>query len=182
MALEHLIKLGHRRIGVIRGSLDSSVTVERMEGACRSLARNDISLDDDLVFAGDYLKGTGYEAAQRFLSLPHPPTAIFSLNDYMAFGVYDALMEKGIRVPEDMALLGFNDIELASLKMVGLSTISQKKYTLGSMAVRRLMERIEGAQPGREWILEPELIIRKSCGYTLRTIGTIEQEREKREP
>ncbi len=166
MALEHLLKLGHRRIGIIRGSLDSSVTVERMEGAHRALARNGISLDDDLVFAGDYLKGTGYEAAKRFLSLPYPPTAIFSLNDYMAFGVYDALMEQGVRVPEDMALLGFNDIELASLKMVGLSTISQKKYTLGSMAVRRLMERIEGAQPGREWILEPELIIRKSYHRT----------------
>ena len=167
MALEHLIKLGHRRIGIIRGSLDSSVTVERMEGAFRALTKYGISPEDDLVFGGDYLKGTGYEAAKRFLPVPKPPSAIFSLNDYMAFGVYDALMEQGIRVPEDMALMGFNDIELASLKMIGLSTISQKKYTLGSMAVRRLMERIEGAPAGREWILEPELIIRKSCGYTL---------------
>jgi LacI family transcriptional regulator len=176
MALEHLIKLGHRRIGIIRGSLDSSVTVERMEGACRALTSYGISPEDDLVFAGDYLKGTGYEAARRFLSLPIPPTAIFSLNDYMAFGVYDALTEQGIRVPEDMALMGFNDIELASLKMVGLSTISQKKYTLGSMAVRRLMERIEGAEAGREWVLEPELVIRKSCGYTLKeTIRTEER-------
>jgi LacI family transcriptional regulator len=176
LALEHLIKLGHRRIGIIRGSLDSSVTVERMEGACQTLTRYDIALQDDLVFGGDYLKGTGYDAAQRFLSLPHPPTAIFSLNDYMAFGVYDALMEQGVRVPEDMALVGFNDIEFASLKMVGLSTISQQKYTLGFMAVHRLMERIEGAHPGREWILEPELIIRKSCGYFLRT-----EAQEKRE-
>jgi DNA-binding LacI/PurR family transcriptional regulator len=181
MALEHLIKLGHRRIGIIRGSLDSSVTVERMEGACRALTSYGISPEDDLVFAGDYLKGTGYEAARRFLSLPKPPTAIFSLNDYMAFGVYDALMEQGIRVPEEMALIGFNDIELASLKMVGLSTISQKKYTLGSMAVRRLMERIEGAQAGREWILEPELIIRKSCGYSLKTTGTIEPDKGERQ-
>jgi DNA-binding LacI/PurR family transcriptional regulator len=96
----------------------------------------------------------------------------------MALGVYDALMEQGVRVPEDMALVGFNDIEFASLRMVGLSTISQKKYTLGSMAVRRLMERIEGDKAGREWILEPELIIRRSCGYTL---GSIEQDKEKRE-
>jgi LacI family transcriptional regulator len=178
IALEHLIKMGHRRIGIIRGSLESSVTVERMEGACKALARHGLSLEDDLVFGGDYLKGTGYEAAKKFLSLPNPPSAIFSLNDYMALGVYDALMEHGVRVPEDMALLGFNDIEFASLNMVGLSTISQKKYTLGSMAVRRLMERIEGAQAGREWILEPELIIRRSCGYTL---GTIQQDKEKRE-
>ncbi|RLB08119.1 MAG: LacI family transcriptional regulator [Deltaproteobacteria bacterium] len=168
MALEHLLRMGHRRIGIVRGSLESSVTMERMEGARRALQRYGLCVDDDLVFGGDYLKGTGYEAAKRFLSLPHPPTAIFSLNDYMALGVYDALLEEGVRVPEDMALLGFNDIEFASLHMVGLSTVSQKKYTLGSMAVRRLMERIEGDQAGREYILEPELIIRRSCGFKVR--------------
>jgi LacI family transcriptional regulator len=180
MALGHLMRMGHRRIGIIRGSLESSVTVERMEGACRALARYGLAMEDDLVFGGDYLKGTGYEAAKRFLSMSEPPTAIFSLNDSMALGVYDALMEQGVRVPEDVALMGFNDIEFAALKMVDLSTISQKKYTLGSMAVRRLMERIEGDQAGREWILEPELIIRRSCGYTLRTIGTIEHDKEKK--
>ena len=168
MALEHLLRMGHRRIGIVRGSLESSVTMERMEGARRALQRYGLCVDDDLVFGGDYLKGTGYEAAKRFLSLPHPPTAIFSLNDYMALGVYDALLEEGVRVPEDMALLGFNDIEFASLHMVGLSTVSQKKYTLGSMAVRRLMEKIEGDQAGRECILEPELIIRRSCGFKVR--------------
>lgn len=171
MALEHLLRMGHRRIGIIRGSLESSVTTERMEGARRALARYGISMEDDLVFGGDYLKGTGYEAAKKFISLSHPPSAIFSLNDYMALGVYDGLMEQGVRVPEDMALVGFNDIEFSSLKMVSLSTISQKKYTLGSMAVRRLIERIEGAQAGREWILEPELIIRRSCGYLISGCG-----------
>ena len=131
----------------------------------RALKRYDLSMDDDLIFGGDYLKAAGYEAAMKFLSLPDPPTAIFSLNDYMALGVYDALLGQGVRVPEDMALLGFNDIEFASLKMVGLSTISQKKYILGSMAVRRLIEKIEGDKAVLEWILQPELIIRRSCGH-----------------
>lgn len=179
VALEHLLRMGHRRIGIVRGSLESSVTMERMEGARRALARYGLSLEEDFVFGGDYLKGTGYEAAKRFLSLSHPPTAIFSLNDYMAMGVYDALMEQGVRVPEDMALVGCNDIEFASHKMVSLSTISQKKYTLGSMAVRRLIERIEGAAVGRECILEPELIIRRSCGYLIR--GYSDQLRQTRE-
>ncbi|MBW2038957.1 MAG: LacI family DNA-binding transcriptional regulator [Deltaproteobacteria bacterium] len=165
MALEHLLKMGHRRIGIVRGSLESSVTMERMEGVRRALDKHGLSIDDDLIFGGDYLKGSGYEAAKRFLSLAHPPTAIFSFNDYMALGVYDALLEKGVKVPEDVALLGFNDIEFASLRMVGLSTVSQKKYSLGSMAVRRLMQRIEGDQVGLEQVLEPELIIRSSCGY-----------------
>ena len=139
MALEHLLNMGHRRIGIVKGSLESSVTMERMEGARRALNKHDLSIDDDLIIRGDYLKGTGYEAAKRFLSYTHPPTAIFSFNDYMALGVYDALLEKGVRVPEDVALLGFNDIEFASLGMVGLSTVSQKKYSMGAMAVRRLM-------------------------------------------
>jgi len=182
LALEHLLRMGHRRIGIVRGSLESSVTMERMEGACKALTRYSLSLEEDFVFGGDYLKGTGYEAAKRFLSLPHPPTAIFSLNDYMALGVYDALTEQGVRVPDEMALVGFNDIEFASHKMVSLSTISQKKYTLGSMAVRRLIERIEGATAGMEWILEPELIIRRSCGYLIRGYSDQSRQTRKAEP
>ncbi len=171
MAVEHLLKMGHKRIG----SLESSVTMERMEGACRALGRYGLRLEDELVFGGDYLKGTGYEAARRFLSLSCPPTAIFSLNDYMALGVYDALLERGVKVPEDIALVGFNDIEFASHRMVGLTTISQKKYTLGAMAVQRLIERIEGGSPGGKWILEPELVIRRSCGYRQRGYVNLDQ-------
>lgn len=171
LAMGHLLRMGHRRIGIVRGGLDSSVTVERIEGACRALAHYGLALEEELIFPGDYLRGSGYQAAIYFLSLSEPPTAIFSLNDYMALGVYDALIERGVKVPEDMALIGFNDIEFASLRMVGLTTISQKKYTLGAMAVRLLIERIEGGNGGREEVLEPELVIRKSCGYTLLTKG-----------
>jgi len=165
MAVEHLLKVGRRRFGVISGSEDSSITIERMAGIRTALQKHHLVLDETMVFEGDYLKKSGYDGALYFLSRTELPDAILCLNDYMALGVYDALTERGIDVPEMVSLMGFNDIEFASLQVVGLTTISQKKYLLGSMAVQRLIDRIEGAKPGVEYILEPELIIRKTCGY-----------------
>jgi LacI family transcriptional regulator len=99
--------------------------------------------------------------------MDEPPTAIFATNDYMALGAYQAIMEEGIRVPEGIALVGFNDIEFTSMKGIELTTIGQKKYEMGALAVRTLVERIEGGKvgPPKEIILEPELIIRKTCGF-----------------
>jgi LacI family transcriptional regulator len=165
IAVEHVVKMGRRRIGLITGNRDSSITVERMTGTRRVLERYGIPVDERLIFEGDFLQQSGYDGSIHFLSLKEPPDAVVSFNDYMALGVYDALMQHGVRVPDDIALVGFNDIEFASLQMVSLTTISQKKYVLGFMAVRRLMQRIAGEQAGLEWILEPELIIRRSCGY-----------------
>jgi LacI family transcriptional regulator len=99
-----------------------------------------------------------------------PPTAIFATNDYMALGTYQAIVEEGIKVPEEIALIGFNDIEFTSMKGIELTTIGQKKYEMGALAVKTLVERIEGgkAGPPKEIILEPELIIRKTCGFHLK--------------
>jgi LacI family transcriptional regulator len=85
----------------------------------------------------------------------------------MALGTYQALMEGAIKVPEEIALIGFNDIEFTSMKGIELTTIGQKKYEMGALAVKTLVERIEGRKggPPEEIILEPELIIRKTCGF-----------------
>jgi len=101
------------------------------------------------------------------LEMEKPPTAIFATNDYMALGTYQAILEGGIKVPEDIALIGFNDIEFTSMKGIELTTIGQKKYEMGALAVKTLVERIEGRKSGppEEIILEPELIIRKTCGF-----------------
>jgi len=97
----------------------------------------------------------------------HPPTAIFATNDYMALGVYEAIINEGVKIPEEMSLVGFNDIEFIAIKGIELTTIGQKKYEMGATAVKMLVERIEGkkVESSREVILEPELIIRKSCGF-----------------
>jgi LacI family transcriptional regulator len=167
LAVEHLIKLGHKRIGVIGGSSESSVGFERLEGGKKALAAYGLEGMGDYFLEGDFLKGSGYLGGKKFLKMNEPPTAIFATNDYMALGTYQAIVEEGTKIPEEIALIGFNDIEFTSMKGIELTTIGQKKYEMGAMAVKTLVERIEGRKTGssKEIILEPELIIRKTCGF-----------------
>jgi LacI family transcriptional regulator len=168
-AVEHLIKLGHRRIGIIGGSSESSVGFERLEGGKRALTAYGLKQIDDYFLEGDFLKESGYRGGMKFIKMADPPTAIFAANDYMALGTYQAVMEEGLKVPEEIAIVGFNDIEFTSMKGVELTTIGQKKYEMGALSVENLVERIEGRKvhPPQEIILKPELIIRRTCGYHL---------------
>jgi LacI family transcriptional regulator len=170
LAVEHLIKLGHNRIGIIGGSSESSVGFERLEGGKKALATYGLEMKGDYFLEGDFLKGSGYQGGMRFLKMSEPPTGIFAANDYMALGTYQAIVEEGIKVPEEIALIGFNDIEFTSMKGIELTTIGQKKYEMGTLAVKTLVERIEGGKggPPKEIILEPELIVRKTCGFHLK--------------
>jgi LacI family transcriptional regulator len=170
LAVEHLIRLGHRRIGVIGGSSESSVGFERLEGGRKALAAYGLALKEDYVLEGNFLKESGLLGAERYLRMAEPPTAIFATNDYMALGAYQAIREGGWRVPEDLALIGFNDIEFTAMKGIELTTIGQKKFEMGTRAVKSLIRRIEGekGRPPEEIILEPELIVRRTCGFHLR--------------
>lgn len=169
MAMEHLYELGHRRIGIIAGGLNISTAVERTEGA-RNLLR-DYGLRDDpkLMMECHFSKELAYQATKKFLSMKSLPTAIFAENDYMALGSREAILEAGLRIPEDMALVGFDDIITSALRGVEMTTVSQKKYEMGSLAVKILIDKIQNGAPSmvHQTILEPELIIRKSCGYRL---------------
>jgi DNA-binding LacI/PurR family transcriptional regulator len=138
-----------------------------------------LEVRDDYILEGDFLKGSGHQGGKKFLGMKEPPTAIFATNDYMALGAYQAIVEAGIKVPEEFALVGFNDIEVASLKGIELTTIGQKKYEMGALAVKTLVERIEETKvgPPKEIILEPELIIRKTCGFHLRGYQIESQDR-----
>jgi len=170
LAIEHLIKLGHKRIGMIGGSSESSVGFERLEGGKKALTTYGLEVVGDYFLEGDFLKGSGYQGGKRFLIMDKPPTAIFATNDYMALGTYQAILEEGIRIPEEMALVGFNDIEFTSMRGIELTTVGQKKYEMGALAVKTLVERVEGGKAGspKEIILEPELVIRKTCGFCLK--------------
>jgi LacI family transcriptional regulator len=167
LAVEHLIRLGHDRIGMIGGSSESSVGFERLEGGKKALAAYGLEMKGNYFLEGDFLKGSGYRGGKEFLKMSRPPTAIFATNDYMALGTYQAIVEEGMKVPEEIALIGFNDIEFTSMKGIELTTIGQKKYEMGALAVKTLVERIEGRKvgPSMEIVLEPELIIRKTCGF-----------------
>jgi LacI family transcriptional regulator len=167
MAVEHLIKMGHQRIGIISGHGQSSVSLERLEGVRRGFSDYGLDFPSAWVVAGDFMKISGQKAVARFTRMKPRPTAVFALNDYMALGALEGFLDAGFRVPEDVALIGFNDIEMSRLKNIDLTTIGQKTYEMGSIAVRTLVEKIEGQGRGvvKQIILEPELIIRRSCGY-----------------
>lgn len=167
LAVEHLIKLGHKRIGVIGGSSESSVGFERLEGGKKALEAYGLETMTEYFLDGDFLKESGYRGGKQFLQMQAPPTAIFATNDYMALGAYQAIVEEGRKVPEEMAIVGFNDIEFTAMKGIELTTIGQKKYEMGALAVKALIERIEGkrSEAPQEIILQPELIIRKTCGF-----------------
>jgi len=169
IAIEHLVRMGHRRIGIISGLPQSSASVERLQGVKKALAENGLEFEPDLVFEGDFLKASGMSAARKFSSMTRRPTAVFAVNDYMALGAMEGFIEEGFRIPHDIALIGFNDIEISRMRNIELTTIGQKTYEMGSIAVRALVEKIEGEAQGlvKQIILEPELLVRKSCGYAL---------------
>jgi DNA-binding LacI/PurR family transcriptional regulator len=169
IAMEHLLKLGHHRIGIIAGALNISTAVERTEGVKKSLKDYGIKLDPNLMRECNFSKELAYHATKKFLSMKTPPTAILAENDYMALGVREALLDSGLKIPENMALVGFDDIASAALRGVEITTVSQKKYEMGALAVKILSDKIKNRTPAgvNQIILEPELIIRNSCGYRL---------------
>jgi LacI family transcriptional regulator len=168
-AMAHLYKLGHRRIGILGGSPDTSTAAERTGGAKKFLKEAGCRWDPSLYLVGSYSRGRAYKAAQKFLAMENPPTAIFSQNDCMALAARDAILDAGWKIPEDIALVGFDDIAETALKGLEITTVTQKKYEMGMLAVKVLVEKINqtSSAMANQVFLQPELIVRKSCGAML---------------
>jgi LacI family transcriptional regulator len=163
-ATSYLIKLGHKRIGFIMGHPQLNSARERFDGYRAALQHHRIAYDGALVIEGDYLTQSGYSGAQRLLSLPNRPTAIFASNDLSAFGVLDAIHEAGLHIPGDISVIGFDDIPLASLAYPKLTTVRQPLVQIGQVAVRLLIEKLENPEKeARRVTLATELIVRDSC-------------------
>ena len=167
LAAEHLIKMGHRTIGVLTGGQDTSTGHDRLVGALAAFEAYGVEIRKDLVLKGDFKRESGYRLTLELLEKADRPTAIFAHNDHMAIGALEALRENGLKVPADMAVVGFDDIEMAGAPGVGLTTVSQKKATMGIMAVDALIENIRGESEhvAKRLSLDPILIIRDSCGF-----------------
>jgi LacI family transcriptional regulator len=166
MAVEHLYRLGHRRIGIIAGALNTSTALQRTRGARQALSEFGLAVDPHLIAECAFSKEEAYAAAGRQLSMAKPPTAFFAENDYMALGVRQAILDVGLEIPEDIALVGFDDIEAGGIAGVELTTVSQKKYEMGGRAAQILIERIEQkTHSPQQVVLQPELVIRASCGF-----------------
>ena len=163
-ATQHLVEFGHRRIGIITGPIDVHSALDRIQGFEEILNEHGIPNDPDLSVRGDFQVESGRRAAREMMELPDPPTAIFACNDMMAIGALQTLRTLGLGVPENVSLVGFDNIFLASLLDPPLTTVAQSAYTIGEMAVARLVERMNGSKNlmKQEFCLPTDLIIRKS--------------------
>jgi len=176
-AVEHLADLGHRRIGFVRGPQGSTTAAERLEAYLAAVERLDLEPDPALVYHGDYTLPTGYRAGMALLKLPKRPTAILASNDLNAMGVMDAAMELELDVPDDVSVVGLDDIQLASFRRINLTTIHLQKRSMGAAAAEMLMKRVRAkrSQPARQMIYPTHLVIRgttappKSAAATRKT-------------
>jgi LacI family transcriptional regulator len=164
--VEHLIALGHRRIGLIVESNQVSTARDRRRGYEAALAAADVALDPSLVVETAVDPVGGAEGMRRLLELEQPPTAVFTVNNLVALGAIEAVRGAGLEVPDDVALVCFDDIEYASRLYPFLTVLEQPAETFGTVATQLLLERIRGRGPARRHVvvLPGEFVVRKSCG------------------
>ncbi len=175
LALQHLFELGHRKIAFIKGQEFSSDTAARWEAIMQAASSQGLEIEERLVtqLEGDVPSpDLGYQVTRRLLTKRHPFSALFAFNDISAIGAIRALREKGLRVPEDVSVVGFDDIQSAAYQNPGLTTIRQPLRKMGTIAAEAVLRRIarKGAEHAREIVVEPELVVRESTSPS--TAGT----------
>jgi LacI family transcriptional regulator len=164
-AIQHLIDLGHESIAYVSAPLDLTFATHRLAGYRQALEESGLVYDEELVAVGNLTEEDGYQAAHRLLSLPDPLTAISVANDLMALGAMRAVHECGLRVGQDVAITGFDDIPLAAHAHPPLTTVRQPIYDIGRRICRMLIQVIRGESLAEPHILlEPTLVIRESSG------------------
>jgi LacI family transcriptional regulator len=163
---EHLTQLGHERVGLVSGPLEKSSGHERYHGLRDALADLGLPLHDSLVRFGDFRVSGGREAAEELLRLPEPPTALVVSNNQMTLGALLAVRELGLRVPDEVSVVSFDDMEWAPLANPPLTALAQPTYEMGATAARMLLDKIEKKATGSpsKLFMEPELMVRGSTG------------------
>ena len=163
LAVEHLVDLGHRRIGFIGGPEDVQASRDRMDAYFGVLAEHAIHVPDTWCCHADFTQTAGRQAGQRMLSLVERPTAIFAANDVTALGVLEVAEGVGLRVPQDLSLVGYDDISYAALPRIQLTTVAQPAIEMGQIAADWLFGMIEdGAAPLLQRTLAPRLVVRST--------------------
>jgi LacI family transcriptional regulator len=162
-ATKYLIELGHERIATIAGPLTSPSGSARLEGFRRAMKENRLRVPAGYTQAAEFNKHDGYEKGKRLLALRHRPTAIFAANDLVAFGVLAALREEGLRCPEDVSVVGFDNLDDSDAVVPALTTVDQFGYQLGANAAQIVIDRTRGDKRSvRRVLLAPELRIKES--------------------
>ena len=163
LATEYLLDLGHSRIGYIAAEIGRRTNLDRLKAYKEALQGRGIAFDPTLVAMGDGYARGGKEAMCRLLTLPSPPTAVFCYNDLTAIGAALAVREAGLQVPDDISLVGFDDIELTTYCHPPLTTVRQPAYKLGHRAMKMVLALMVDGQKATSVMLEGELVARRSC-------------------
>lgn len=164
LATEHLINLGHKRIACITGDQAHPDAVERLLGYRQALARAGIAYDPGLVAAGQFSEQSGHVAMEHLLDSRRRFTGVFACNDQMAFGAALALYRRGLRVPDDYSLVGFDDLGSASYAIPPLTTVHQPGYELGQIAAQAMLQLLSGSKPDVK-VPGPRLVVRDSSDH-----------------
>ncbi|MGE5862054.1 MAG: LacI family DNA-binding transcriptional regulator, partial [Ignavibacteria bacterium] len=176
IATEHLIKLGYENIGYVNGGEGNLLGLVRKKGYEKALKDYKRKIDSKLIFnlplEGDRFK-SGYELGRNYLKLNPLPDALFFYSDLAALGFQKGVVDLGLKVPDDVAIVGFDDIDLAKYASSPLTTIKQNTDKIGELAMVSVINRIEGKVTSIRTILEPELIIRQSCGASIKNKNSV---------
>jgi LacI family transcriptional regulator len=163
IAVSHLLQIGHKQIGTITGPLDSTAGDDRLKGYLSALQERHVPVDDNLIVEGDFSEAGGYHAMKKLL--PAQPEAVFAASDIMAVGAMRAVREAGLTIPNDIAFVGFDDLQMPIPPNPLLTTVRQPIYRFGVTAVDVLIDMIDhDNSPPRRVIMSTELVIRESCG------------------
>jgi LacI family transcriptional regulator, repressor for deo operon, udp, cdd, tsx, nupC, and nupG len=163
-ATEYLIHLNHKRIGHITGPLNVVVGRDRLKGFQQAMSQYGLDVDSMLVQEGDFTYESGFNLMKKFLAVDYPPTAIFAANDEMAIGAIRAAKTRGLNVPEDLSVIGFDDIKFASIFEPELTTIAQPTFNMGKKAMELLINLINDDELEKDqFMLDIELVVRDSC-------------------
>lgn len=160
----HLTALGHRRIGMLNGSSKVSVSIERLNGYLHALAEAGIQPEQELIIHGQFAVESGYNMARQILAHPARPSALFTANNFIAIGALRALSESGLRVPDQISIVSFDDLPFTYAREQLITVAAQPTYTLGAIATQRLLKRISADDdpPVEDIIVPVEVIIRAS--------------------
>ena len=161
LAAEHLLSLGHTHFAILAGSPHSSTGRDRSEGFIRACGQQGITVHEDSIIYGKFDTKAGREAGEYLLQRPDRPTAIFTINDFLAVGVMGAARKHGLELGRDIAIVGFNDMPFAAQLPIGLSSVHSPRHDIGYRSLELLLARINGGTPPSE-MFEPTLIVRTS--------------------
>jgi LacI family transcriptional regulator len=177
--VQHLAALGHRRIGFVSGPLRLHSAQSRLAAFKKALDECGIPVDETLMIEGDHTMEGGMSAAAKMMAHKDLPTAVMCSNDMLAIGVLHQLSRSGLRVPDDVSIIGFDDIHMAAMVIPPLTSIQMSRTDIASAAVSALRGHLEGA-PKREYNIDTRLVVRESTGFPRGTMGHLRRNKEEK--